>query len=402
MTDLEDRYLDVALEEVLGGRVPPDLSASILPATQASTSTQAAKRLSVAAALLLASTVLVWMLVPRDPKAPVPSAPSQQAVPVIPTPRELSLDFPGGTLKEAANRLSQAAGYPITVADDIATSPLPAIRLTEVVFMEALDAITRPIGGVTFTSSPGRPVSIGGTKSTGGVTITPVALHLREGVGLRLSRITIPGVGSDVHVTLEVEPSHDRFRFAELEILEVRDSQGGQPALKTRIIPLLPSHTRNLGLSEGVPGGLERLRLRARLHYAAEERRVLLTAGREQKTIETDGLRLTTSIQASDSPEFFGDAVQVKVEPLEEGAGAAQVIEQAKVFARGGVEQVLPIGVPKDQWMGPGFAWSGGFAVLSRNVRAGTVKGVVPVEVVLPISVEVRTIDFDLKDLKFR
>lgn len=403
MTDFEDRLLEVALEEALGGRVPPDLSAAQFRAAPAPPARgRAWGRLSVAAALLLAATVLAWMLLPRPPRPPAPVAPAQEDVALIPPVRIVSLDFPGGTLKEAADRLSQAAGYPIAVAAAVAGVPVPAVRLKDVPFLEAMDAVVRPLKEISFTSRPGQPVSVGSTRTAEGVSLAPIAQQIREGVGLYLFVVGVPGLARDVNVALEIEPSHDRLRLSEIEILEIRDDHGAEPALKTRTIPLVGPRAGAVGFTDGCPGRLAKLRLRARLHYAAEERRIVLTAGREPRSVESDGLRLTASFEPSSDALLFGDRIEVRMERLDGGEKSRRVLDQVMAFARGRVDQLIPLDVPKDHRIGPGFASGGPQEVLTYNVKAGAIKDEVRVEIVLPVAVEVRTLEFDLKDLTLR
>jgi hypothetical protein len=148
-----------------------------------------------------------------------------------------------------------------------------------------------------------------------------------------------------------------------------------------------------------LPERLTRLRVRARLVYLAEDRRIpLSTPG----TIERDGVRITTSFHPDEGGVFKGDEVRVKLETLDEEPRTKELLARIHSFYQAGVPQLFPVGVSEKQIEGRGISSSGAFTVLSCRVEPGRLTGETKVELVLPLEAASRTLDFDFKDLQIR
>lgn len=397
MIDLKERYLDLALEEVIGRRSPPDLSPALLrPAG-------GRPGLAVAAALLFVATILGGILGRRpEPPQPGPSA-LQEEGPVIPPTRTVTLDFRGGTVEQAVAALSAAAKYPIMVEPAVARRRVPAIRLKDVPFLEAMQAIASAVPGMYATAQPADPAQsaiFGETEIPAGYKYTALGRQFREGVSLQPSIVQVATLPWTLGLTLDLEPSHRRFRYSELEILEIKDETGAEPELKERTLTAPRGSSSTVAFLRGLPERLTRLRVRARLVYLAEERRVPLTAGPEPRTVEQDGLRITTTFHPDEGGVFKGDEVRVKLEPLGGDARTTELLTRISSFYKAGVSQLFPVGVSEKQIEGRGRSTYGNITSLSCRVQKGRLTGERKVELVLPVEVATRTLEFDFQDLE--
>jgi hypothetical protein len=396
MDEARIRLVEAGLEELVGGTSPPDLSEKILRTAAVPDRRPTKGRWIMAASIVMAFGIL-WAILSFQPP-PGPAVTGMSVAEDIPEAKTVTLRPESRTLRQILADLSSQTGYGFEsgFVSELLDTEVPGVPREPRTFLELVDALRGGIPKGRFEAGPSSPVRFSRSGNEGSIAVQTRGAFAAE----------LWPLGKALQLTVHGEPSLTSVAKVEVRILELLD-RGGREIDHPRS-PIDYSGLGHAGV-EASPllprdGVLSRVRIALDVHYVTRKRVFRFKIRKEEQTSEEAGLRFTTSIR-SNRAATGNDEVLAQVESAAGSEDSDRALVRLRTYGQIGDRPLLRIekATPDEQTrMGRSRivlgqkVWVG--CELWPRYRADELD----VSLHLPEAVEIRTVEFDLRDVRLK